>query len=429
MIKKLSDKFLSNSFRKNVLMMMSGVVLARAIPFITIPILYRHFNEADFGVLYLFLSSSIMLSSLCTLKYEFAIVLEKNIKDAFNLSMGLIFISMINSSILFLIFFFFKNQIISAFSLQSIAPYIYFIPLSVFFIAFNNVMNYWFNGKSKFNILSGSKIAQPLSSESLKLWNGFHLPNSWGLISGFVIGNIVVTIYYLIYFFNSFKTLFKFIEFEKIKALLKRHKKFPRFNLPSDLLTNVINFSYVALFFKFYDPAVAGNLGLSVSYAYGAFSVISIAYSQVFYKEIATIYDRDKLRNFYWKNAKLLALISVVVVTAVLLIPQQLIILLLGEKGVNLLPILKIMILWIGVSFVSSSLSFIYAKVNAQEKIFYLDIVHFVNVVGGISLVYYLGYGVFTAIWVFALAQIFHYGASILLVNPLIKKWQPEDNI
>jgi lipopolysaccharide exporter len=422
---KIKSGFFKNTFRKNIMMMMGGVVIARAIPFLSIPILYRYFDESSFGVLYLFLSSTLLLTSLSTLKYEFAIVLEKNIVKSFNLSIGIIGLITVYCVLLSVVFYFFKDKIVTLFSLNDVEDYIMLIPLAVFFTGFNSVMNYWFNGRSKFNLLSGSRISQSLVSEAVKIYNGFNLPNSWGLVSGFVYGTLAVSFFYIIFFFGTVKKMFSSISFKEIRILLQKHKKFPRFNLPSDILTNSINFAYVALFFKFYEPSVAGNLGLSISYAYGAFSLISIGYSQVFYKEISDIFEVDKLLQFYWKNAKVLSYFAVAIIIVVELLPLELFVWLLGEKAVNFLPILKIMILWMGVAFVSSSLSFIYAKVNAQDKIFYWDIVHLFTVVGGISVTYYLGFGVKTALWVFAFAQILHYGVSIAIVGPLIKRWKP----
>ena len=71
-----------SEFYKNVLTLMSGTLIAQALPFFTSPILSRIYSPENFGVYGLFTSIVGVTAVLATGRYELAIMLPKKETDA-----------------------------------------------------------------------------------------------------------------------------------------------------------------------------------------------------------------------------------------------------------------------------------------------------------------------------------------------------------
>ena len=71
---------------KNILTLMSGTVLAQAIPIAITPILSRIYTEEDFGILAIYVSIATIVSVIATGRYEMAILLPREDEDAINIA-------------------------------------------------------------------------------------------------------------------------------------------------------------------------------------------------------------------------------------------------------------------------------------------------------------------------------------------------------
>ena len=86
MIKRLKPK---SEFSRNVMILMSGSILAQAIPLIVAPILTRLYTPEEFGVYALFFSIVSILTIVATARYEMAIMLPKSNRT----SMSIVYLS------------------------------------------------------------------------------------------------------------------------------------------------------------------------------------------------------------------------------------------------------------------------------------------------------------------------------------------------
>ena len=91
MINKLKPK---SEFSRNVLTLMTGTTIAQAIPIAISPILTRIYTPEEFGVFALYLSIIMLFSSLVAGKYELSILIPKHDKNAKNLVLLSISISL-----------------------------------------------------------------------------------------------------------------------------------------------------------------------------------------------------------------------------------------------------------------------------------------------------------------------------------------------
>jgi len=62
------------------------------------------------------------------------------------------------------------------------------------------------------------------------------------------------------------------------------------------------------------------------------------------------------------------------------LIPTEFYIFIFGSKWEGIDKVIKILIIWYAVSFVSSSVSFIYTRLEKQKEMFYFDLFHLLSI-------------------------------------------------
>ena len=125
---------LSTEFSRNVLTLMMGTTIAQAIPIAISPVLTRIYTPSDFGLFALFNSLIAVFGVIASGRYELAIMLPKKDEDAINIASLGILISTFFSVFLFFIILFFNDSICSLLNNTDIKPWLYFIPLVVFFM-------------------------------------------------------------------------------------------------------------------------------------------------------------------------------------------------------------------------------------------------------------------------------------------------------
>lgn len=417
-------KFFNRSeFSRNVLLLFSGSVLSQLIPFITLPILQKFFfSPADFGVLAIFTSSAEMVSGIACLKLEYGIVIQRKLKDAINLFYGafriLIFISLVS----FIVVIAFGSSLATLIGEPKMKSLILLIPIYIFLVGLNDLLNYWFNRKKQFGTISLAKINQTASAELIKLGSGFLSFDFIGLILGRISGFFFSNIYLLRKFYQSdFKAL-RLLNKSKRDELVKENRSFIYFTTPTVFISSLINLTYLQIFMVFFGKEIVGMLGVSMSYLSAGFGVIAVSFSQVFYSRLSEISSRELMYKTYRKNAALLFLIALFPVVFVYVIPVNLVTQLLGDSWAELLPIARIMVVWLSVWFVSSSLSFIYIRLEKQKWMLFFDFIHWILILAGTYSAYYFGKTLTATLWGFTIAQVTYYVLVIFLALYFIKK-------
>lgn len=418
MIKRFKSEFLNNIF-----ILFSGTLIAQLIPFLVLPILQRYYyTPADFGLLALFVSFFELFSKVSTFKLEYGLPLQKNTKNAINLLNAAILASIGVALVSVIIIISFKDSISSYYKLSVSPYYLFLLPLYIVVTATNDVGVYWFNRSKKFGIMSSAKIIQAGFSESSKLLMGVFQFSFLGLILGRVFG----------FFTSLFFFVSKFIKYDLDKLQLiskkdtinavKSNKNFVFFSTPSVFLGSLINLVYLNLFQYYFSQEIVGKIGVSMVYLAAGFGVISVSFSQVYYTKIAEISDKNELLKTYKKFLKRLMLVASVPVIIVYLIPSSFVVFLLGDAWAALIEIARIMVLWLAVWFVSSSLSFIFIRLGRQRELVLFDVLHLCLVIAGFYIGILIKKDVSHALWGFSISQIIYYLFAIYIAIFYIKK-------
>lgn len=173
---------------------------------------------------------------------------------------------------------------------------------------------------------------------------------------------------------------------------------------------------------------MAGNLTASFTLIGMVILVVAGSFSQVYYKNISKINNAQELLRDYIFWVKRLSILSTLGLILVWLLPNELGNTILGPEWIYLIPVVKVMSVWMSVMFISSSLSYIFIKINKQEVNIILDLVHLILVSASIYFSYSWYQDFETSLWWFSVTQTIFYAAVILISLTLIKQYQPENS-
>lgn len=393
--------------------LLSGTAGAHLITIIALPFLQKYFfSEADFAIYSWYFEFILLFTSISALRLETGVVLEtddRNARILTNIALKFVLISSLIGLAIGLI----GSFIFPTFKEILNTPLMFIlIPISIISLGFIQVLSSWFTRNESFQFLAGNKIYQTSSATATQFLFGFNQWVSGGLIIGRTIGTTLVSIVLFSRYRKGNAVVSNTSKDEK-KELIKKHRDFIYFTTPSTFLGTFINFIFIDLFIRYYGENITGSLAVSKQYIGMGLGLISHAFSQVFYSQIAKIDNPTELRSYYTYWLKRLTLVSLLVLSVVLVIPNNWPSELLGAKWMNMMPILKIITIWMCVMFISSSLSYIYIKLNRQKTLIIFDLIHLLLTIFSIIISYHLYHDFWISLYWFTVVKVCYYFFAI----------------
>ncbi len=284
MIKTFNKLKPTSEFSRNVLTLMTGTTIAQAIPVAISPILTRMYSPKDFGIFALFFAISSIFGSIANARYELAIMLPKKDEDAINIFALGIMISFTISILLLLVIILFHNNIIDLLNNKDISIWLYFVPVSVFFIGLFNALNYFNNRKKNYKDIANANIAKSIVLSIVQLSLGFIKVGAGGLISGEILSRMFSNMK-LMKNITKNKKLIASISKVKIVSLTIRYKNFPKFSMWAILANTLSQQLTNILISSFYSVATLGFYSLVQKVLGMPSSLIGNSIGQVFFQE------------------------------------------------------------------------------------------------------------------------------------------------
>ncbi len=286
-MKRLRPK---TEFSRNVVTLMSGTIVAQAIPIAITPILTRLYSPESFGLLALFLSFIFVLGSIANARYELAILLPKNDEDALNIAaLGLV-IAFCFSLILFVIVVVFNSHLVRLLNTEEIGFWLYFIPFSVLMVGLFNVLNYLNTRKKLYKDIARANIYKSLGMAVVQITVGSVKAGATGLISGEIISRVISNVRLI----KNIKAHYdlRSVRFFSMKGMAKQYVKFPKFSLWGTLAnTSSIHLTNV-LISMVYNIATLGFYTLVQRVLSTPTSLIGASIGQVFFQE--AVVEKEK---------------------------------------------------------------------------------------------------------------------------------------
>ncbi len=326
MLNKLKPK---SEFSRNVLTLMTGTTIAQAIPIAISPILTRIYTPEEFGVFALYMAFISIGAAIVTGKYEIAILLPKKEENA----KYLVYISSIFAllfSILFLcLYICFNKMFDDFFKIEN--GILYFIPFGIFLFSIYAISLQWVNRKKDYKKMNSNRLIQSSLISIFQILIGFLNKVSFGLILSDVIGRIVTVLLIAKSVLKQVKL--KTVSFKKTIALIKRYKKFPKYELPAAVL-NITSYELVYIIIPIYfSSVIAGLYFLVFRVLMIPISFIGTAITEVFKnRAIEDLNKYNSCREIYKKIFLILFLVGFLPLSIIMIWGQTIFSFIFGEE-------------------------------------------------------------------------------------------------
>ena len=263
---------MKSDFKIDLLKLSSGSIVNQIITIISAPVIARLYGAESFGVSLVFASFSAILIPFVNARYDVAMVLPPQKKDAFNIAVLALTI-------------FFGDFLFDKFNIQYLNEFKLLIPLSVFIGGFLNILNNWCIREKYFSLLSKAQVITQLVVTLLTLiaaFAGFNKPIV--LIISAIIGQFLLLMMLLIKLSkNDFYLLKMKIRFYDIKEIGIRYIDFPKFSSLATIFNTVSWQAPIMLLGFFFSSTVVGFYGLGFRLIQAPMSLVGNAFNQVFY--------------------------------------------------------------------------------------------------------------------------------------------------
>lgn len=303
---------MENTFVKSFLALMSGSVLTQIITIICSPILTHYFSTEVIGEFTLILTAVGLFGSVICLRYDVAIVSEKEQKRAFCLIKICFIFSILISIVIGIIYFFYygnKNISDSKRILYSVT-----IVFLLSLMGIDNTLVSYNNRKKEYKLMAQTLFARTVVREVMIIISAFTFSSIYLLIVAQIFGTICGVKKQsksLIEDSHNLQDIAS-IDFNEMKETFFEYRKQAFFSTPSLFINN---FSYSSMNYYIDYLFGASCLGLySISYRLLGMplSLISGNISKVYLKDISNEYNNNRnYVNTFIKTSILLIVLSV----------------------------------------------------------------------------------------------------------------------
>jgi O-antigen/teichoic acid export membrane protein len=284
--KAMINKYLKTDFFKNISVLMGGTIIAQAIPILLSPLMSRIYTKADFALYNLFFGAIAIFFIFFTLRYEQAIVLPKDRREAQHLVVLTSLISLFVGAMSTILCYFIASPVSILLGNPAFEKWIFLLPPTLTFIGIYQGFNYYLTREKRFTASSINRISQRIVESIVNIVFGLlRVPAGqlWGDFSGRVAVSIMSSSQSANAGFS-----FKDIDFSLVKSLAKRYYQFAVIgSIPAvlnALSSNLSLFFISAFYLNVNDTADFGNSRTILAVP---LSIISVNLSQLLLQRLS----------------------------------------------------------------------------------------------------------------------------------------------
>ena len=359
MIKAFIHRIKQSDFIKNLATLATGTTLAQAVSIFTAPVLYRIYSKVDYGTLGLYMAITGIIGVFSTMQYLQPILLEKEDDEAKKVMWLNRVINTFVTLLVFLLVLGLGKYVGQWLNNQDIIPWLYLIPVSIFFTGQNEIFKVWANRKKKFKIMSFNALLTSLLVPAVSITVGVFNNGPLGLFLGMLTSQIFPPIVLLITLTKNENLGLKYLDWRVIKIKAKTYSNFPIYSLPSEFINRFSNQLPVFMLSMYAGPAVVGVYNLCVRMLGLPVQLIGGAIGEVFRQKATQDYNESGNFNaIFKKTLKTLALISIAPTLIILFWAPEIFSFVFGVKWLESGIIAQFLVVYIMMKLIVSPLSY-----------------------------------------------------------------------
>jgi lipopolysaccharide exporter len=361
------------SFGSDVMKLVGGTTFAQGLILLSAPILARLYDPTAFGVLSVFTSIITILTVICCLRYEWAIVLTDSNEDAWNLVIVCIGISTVIAVTTIPIVAISGVGLGDILHVPELGAILWLLPPTIFFggIAMGHpALNYWTTRTRNFGWLSFARIIGGIFTVGPQLIMGLVGFTAGGnLVLASVFGGGIASTVGLGWeiWKHGGKRLMQLVRWDQMTRVLRRYYKFPLFDSWGALM-NIVSWQLPTLMLaSFFSPAVAGFYAVGFTLLRSPMSLIDASFSQVFYQRAAEARTQNRLAPLVEVTFSYLVKLCLFPLLMLSIIGKDLIVVVLGSQWAEAGVYAQILSVWAVVWYISSPLSNLFRVLEKQD--------------------------------------------------------------
>lgn len=375
LIEKLNSKLnAQGGFLKAVSVLVGGTAFAQLLIVISLPIITRLYTPEQFSVFAIYVSMLGILGVICCLRFEIAIPIPEDKKEAISLSILAILSNIIFSILLCLVIFLFSKPLLTWMGKVEILDYIWWLPVGVFFTGLFTTFQYWATRQKQYNIIAKTSVVQAGVGSITQIVSGLLGYGVLGLVFGQVVKSSAGMIKLAKNFYQDCSQFIKKENFSNLKSVFKKNIQFPKYSV-WDALANTASIQLPIIIIALLSTGSdAGFLMLAMQLLAIPMTFIGRAVSQVYLAEAPAKVESGEIGEFTVKVLENLLLIGINVLITLGILSPLLVKYIFGQQWAGMGIIVSWMIPWFIFQLISSPISMIMHVVNKQKLLLVLTL-------------------------------------------------------
>ncbi|XXM72950.1 lipopolysaccharide biosynthesis protein [Lysinibacillus sphaericus] len=368
-----------NQFLSNVVTILGGTTSAQIIPIIASPLLTRIFSPADFGDYGLFIAIIGVFSVISSLKYDQAINLPKSNKNAINVLVLSLSITVILSLVVLILAIIFYSPLSKFIFNKNILQILWLLPLSIFISGIYQVLLNWSIRNEGFSTIAKSQLYKASTTVLGQVGGGLIISVSFILMFFQLLGQVAGSLKIFFHQKNNLKKNLKYVSKKNIIKQLIRYKNFPLFYSSSALLNTLSVQLPLFILAIFFSSTTVGYYTLAHRILASPISIIGTAVAQPFLQKGVENFRNNKLGEFSLAIFRLLLSLGLTPMIILALIAPELFSYIFGEEWVKAGLYVQLIAGWLLFVFISSPLSHIFTIMELQKENLYFNLIIFIS--------------------------------------------------
>lgn len=429
-IEKIISYLPQGRFFRGVSVLAGGAALGQVINVLASPILTRLYSPEDFGIFGVYASIVAILIVISSFRYEFAIPLPEDDKNASNVMALCLLILVGLCSISALVIYLWGEQITLWANIPHISNYLWLIPLGLCGAGVYQILNFAAIRDRNFHLLGKTKFNRGLMRAMIQVGIGLISNSPLGLIFGQVIGDsagirTLGTAWWKKYY-QSIKT----VSLVAMWDVACRYRRFPLYSGTSGIIESLWINTPQIFFATFYGAEVAGWFAVAQRVIGVPLNIVVDSISQVYFGEGAKTpvegIRNNVLRQMLFKSMKPLLLIAIPLMMLCMVAPP-IFTLIFGSGWEKAGVYVQVMGVMFAVRFFIGPFKHTLTILERQDLYFFWYLTGFILISGALLLVYILHLSDVYAIAAYSLSMCVSYLLLFgLIMGVLLKN---EENI
>lgn len=366
--KFLKSLFGDSVYKKNVAIMVSGRVLAQAIPILLTPLLTRLYSPSEFGIFGVYAAIIAFLAMISNGRYSLSIILPKSDIETKRLLILSSFLTIVVTAIFALGFIALGSCFFDFFEISMLQKYLPILILNILFIGLYESLYYYVLRTKNYKILTTNIIIQALVLVSIRLLCGYLNFTEIGLIISYLIGYSVGYILLISRLKIPIFSLFKEFKIFDYILLLKRYSRFPKYSLLADSLSVLATYSPNMLLNKIFGSVVTGYYSMSDKILGSPIWFVTSSVGDVFKQEASEqLRVKNSCFEVFVKTTKTLFFIGIIPFSVLFIISPYVVPFILGENWKEAGVFIQIFSIMYFLRFIISPVSHVIYIVNKQN--------------------------------------------------------------